>query len=53
MKRVAVVAVLACLSTNTITKMVLAFASGGRVYSIPVFVGLAIVIAATWAGWAR
>jgi uncharacterized membrane protein (DUF4010 family) len=47
----AIVAVLACLSTNTVTKTVLAFTSGPRSYALPVLGGLALVIAATWGAW--
>jgi uncharacterized membrane protein (DUF4010 family) len=44
----ATLAVLACLSTNTATKTALAIASGPRGYWVPVLIGLALVIAATW-----
>lgn len=47
----AVLAVLACVSTNTVTKAVLALTSGPRSYSVPVLVGLTIVVAATWGAW--
>lgn len=47
----ALLAVLACISTNTMTKAVLALTSGLRAYWLPVLVGLSIVVAATWAGW--
>ena len=48
----AVLAVLACISANTLTKSVLATVSGPRAYSFPVLFGLGLVIAATWIGWA-
>ena len=48
----AVLAVLACISANTLTKGVLATVSGPRAYSLPVLFGLGLVIAATWIGWA-
>lgn len=46
----AVLAVLACVSTNTATKIALAVASGPRRYWVPVVVGVSLVIAAAWAG---
>lgn len=49
---VAAIAVLACVSTNTVTKIVLALGSGPRRYSIPVAGGALLVLAATWAVWA-
>jgi uncharacterized membrane protein (DUF4010 family) len=47
----AVLAVLACISANTLTKSVLATVSGPRAYSLPVLFGLGLVIPATWIGW--
>lgn len=44
----AVIAVLAALSTNTVTKVVLAFTSGTRAYATRVTVGLVAMIAGTW-----
>lgn len=46
------VAVLACFSTNTVTKIALAFSSGPRAFAIPVTIGVVLVIAAAWIGWA-
>ena len=45
----AVLPVLAALSTNTVTKMVLAFA-GNRAFALSVVPGLVLVAAAAWAG---
>jgi uncharacterized membrane protein (DUF4010 family) len=45
-------AVLACVSTNTVTKTALAFASGTRSFALRVVIGLAIVLGATWIAWA-
>ncbi|UJR85194.1 MgtC/SapB family protein [Sandaracinus amylolyticus] len=47
----AIVAVLACLSTNSVTKSVLAYSSGPRGYALPVVLGVAIVLAATWGAY--
>jgi uncharacterized membrane protein (DUF4010 family) len=47
----AVLAVLACISANTLTKGVLAAVSGPRAYSWPVLFGLGLVVASTWIGW--
>jgi uncharacterized membrane protein (DUF4010 family) len=47
----AVVAVLAALSTNTVSKVVAAWTLGSRRYAVEVSVGLALVIGAAWAGW--
>jgi uncharacterized membrane protein (DUF4010 family) len=43
------IAVLIALTTNTITKAVLAVISGPRSFSISIIVGLVLVLAATWA----
>jgi uncharacterized membrane protein (DUF4010 family) len=48
----ATLAVLAGLTTNTVSKGVLAGALGGRRYALPVCVGLALLLAGAWAGWA-
>lgn len=48
----AVVPVLAALSTNTISKAVVAGVFGRRSYAVEVWIGLALVIGAAWAGWA-
>ncbi len=41
--------ILAALTTNTMTKMVLAFSSGGRRFALQVIPGLLLVIASAWA----
>ncbi len=48
----AVVPVLAALTTNTVTKAVLAYTTGNRRYAIEVWIGLALVLGAAWGGWA-
>jgi uncharacterized membrane protein (DUF4010 family) len=48
----AVVAVLACLSTNSLTKIVLAFGAGDRDYGSRIAVATLAVLAAAWVGWA-
>ena len=48
----AIVGVLACLSTNTLTKIVLAFSSGVRSYGLRVAGASAAVLAASWVAWA-
>ena len=48
----AVLGVLACVSTNSVTKLVLAAASGPRAYSVPVAIGVVIALAAAWGGFA-
>jgi len=45
-----VVAILIALSTNTLTKMVLAFSSGGAPFARRVAPGLLLVAGAAWAG---
>jgi uncharacterized membrane protein (DUF4010 family) len=45
----AVLPVLAALTTNTITKIVLAITSGGRRFALQVVPGLLLVIASAWA----
>jgi len=47
-EQVAVLAVLVALTTNTITKSVLAFTSGGRRFGWQVTQGLLLVLAGTW-----
>jgi len=44
----AVVPILGAFTTNSITKGILAFASGGRRFALPVVLGLAAVVAALW-----
>jgi uncharacterized membrane protein (DUF4010 family) len=46
----AVVPILAALSTNTITKLSLAIASGGRRFAAQLIPGLVLVVASAWAG---
>jgi len=46
----AVVPILAGLSTNTISKMIFAQASGGRSFAIRVIPGLILVVSAAWVG---
>ena len=48
----AVVPVLAALTTNTVSKAVLAYGTGTRRYAVEVWIGLALVLGAAWAGWA-
>jgi len=45
----AVFPILAALTTNTITKIVLAITSGGRRFAVQVVPGLLLVIASAWA----
>ena len=47
----AVLPILAALSTNTLTKAVLAVTAGGRAFAVQIIPGLIAVIAAAWAGW--
>ena len=46
----AVSPILAALSTNTISKIIVAWTSGGRSYALRLIPGLLLVIAAAWAG---
>ena len=46
----AVVPILAALTTNTLTKAAFAIATGGRVFALYVIPGLILMAAATWAG---
>jgi uncharacterized membrane protein (DUF4010 family) len=46
----AVYPVLAALTTNTVTKVVLAFTGGSRAFALAVVPGLLLVVAAAWAG---
>jgi uncharacterized membrane protein (DUF4010 family) len=48
----AVVPVLAALTTNTVTKAVLAYTMGGWHYAAEVWLGLALVVGGAWGGWA-
>lgn len=45
----AVVPILAGLTTNTFTKLILAASSGGRAFAVRVIPGLILVVAAAWA----
>lgn len=46
----AVIPVLAALSTNTVSKIIVARISGGRAFSLRLIPGLVLVVAAAWAG---
>jgi uncharacterized membrane protein (DUF4010 family) len=48
----AVVPILAAFTTNSVTKMVLAAASGGRRFALEVWPGVIATAALAWAGWA-
>ncbi|MBX3666170.1 MAG: MgtC/SapB family protein [Burkholderiales bacterium] len=43
--------VLIGLSSNTVSKIVVAFASGGRLFAMQVVPGLLLTVAAAWLGW--
>jgi uncharacterized membrane protein (DUF4010 family) len=43
--------VLLALSTNAVTKVVLAATSGPRAYLARILAGQLAILAATWAGW--
>jgi uncharacterized membrane protein (DUF4010 family) len=47
----AAVPVLVALTTNTISKAVVAYVFGRRRYAVEVWVGLVLVIAAAWGGF--
>ncbi|MBN8609186.1 MAG: DUF4010 domain-containing protein, partial [Deltaproteobacteria bacterium] len=47
----AVIAVLLCLSTNSVTKIVVAFGAGERSYGGRIAIATVTVLAAAWAGW--
>ncbi|HZW90443.1 MAG TPA: DUF4010 domain-containing protein, partial [Myxococcaceae bacterium] len=49
--REAGLAVLLAISTNAVTKVVLAVTSGPRPYLLRVLAGQVALLAATWAGW--
>ena len=51
-ERVAVLGVLACLSANSLTKVVLGFTSGTRSYGLQIGAATCAVVAASWLGWA-
>jgi uncharacterized membrane protein (DUF4010 family) len=44
----ALLPILAAISTNTLSKCVVAWVSGGRAYALRVIVGLALIMAALW-----
>jgi uncharacterized membrane protein (DUF4010 family) len=46
----AVAPVLAALSTNTLSKIVVGWLSGGRSFAVRLIPGLILVVAAAWAG---
>ena len=46
----AVVPILAALTTNTVTKMIFAVSTGGRPFALYVIPGLILMVAAAWAG---
>lgn len=48
----ATIAVLACMSTNSVTKVVLAVVSGPRAYWLPVATGVVLALAAAWGAYA-
>ncbi|MCL6644874.1 MAG: DUF4010 domain-containing protein [Dehalococcoidia bacterium] len=48
----AVVPILAAFTTNSVTKMVLSAASGGRRFAAEVWPGVIVTAALAWAGWA-
>ncbi len=48
----AVVPILAAFTTNSVTKMVLSAASGGRRFAAAVWPGVIVTAALAWAGWA-
>jgi len=47
----AVIPVLAALTTNTVSKAVLAYTVGNRRYAGEVWLGLVLVLVAAWGGW--
>lgn len=47
----AVIPILVAFSVNTVSKAVMAVISGGKDFSRKVILGLALQVAATWAGW--
>jgi uncharacterized membrane protein (DUF4010 family) len=46
----AVIPILAAITTNTISKMVFAVSAGGRSFALYVIPGLILLVAAAWAG---
>ena len=47
----AVLPILIALTTNTLTKAVVAVTTGGRTYALRIIPGLVLVILAAWSGW--
>lgn len=47
----ATLAVLVALSTNAVSKSVVAFSMGNRQYALELVPGLVLMVAAAWAGW--
>jgi uncharacterized membrane protein (DUF4010 family) len=47
----AVLPILAGFTTNSVTKAVLAWTSGGRRYALEIWPGLLLVLVAAWGGW--
>ena len=47
----AVIPVLAALTTNTVSKAVLAYVLGKRRFAVDVWIGLMLVLGAAWLGW--
>jgi uncharacterized membrane protein (DUF4010 family) len=47
----AAIAALAALTTNTLSKSVVAFAMGTRQYALELLPGLLLILAGTWLGW--
>jgi uncharacterized membrane protein (DUF4010 family) len=45
-----VISILACVTTNTFTKMIVAIFSGGRRFGLQIIPGLILVILGAWAG---
>lgn len=46
-----VIPILAGFSTNTITKVIVAWAAGGRAFAVRVIPGVLLVAAGAWVGW--
>jgi uncharacterized membrane protein (DUF4010 family) len=47
----AVIPILASVTTNSVTKAVLAFTGGGRKFAVPVWIGLLVVLSGLWGAW--
>lgn len=46
----AIIPILAAVTTNTLTKMILAVTTGGRTFALQVIPGLILIVVAAWAG---